>query len=83
MFVIQVDSKRERHVSDSLQNSFSSGSLDEEKLKKRAERFGVQFDPDTTNVTPVTKEQMKDLYQRYSRLYNVSQLIQYYYIFEF
>lgn len=37
-------------------------SLDEEKLKKRAERFGV--DPDATKVIPVNKEQMKELYER-------------------
>ena len=59
--VVQVDFKRERKVSESIRNSFSS--LDEEKLKKRAERFGI--DPDSTKVAPVTKEQMKDLYERY------------------
>jgi hypothetical protein len=58
---VQVDFKRERKVSESIKNSFSS--LDEEKLKKRAERFGI--DPDSTKVAPVTKEQMKDLYERY------------------
>lgn len=51
--------KRERKVSESMRNSFSS--LDEEKLKKRAERFGI--DPDSTKVAPVTKEQMRDLYE--------------------
>ncbi|XP_046634467.1 nuclear cap-binding protein subunit 3-like [Daphnia pulicaria] len=55
----EVDFKRERKVSESIRNSFSS--LDEEKLKKRAERFGI--DPDSTKVAPVTKEQMKELYE--------------------
>lgn len=41
-------------------NSFTS--FDEEKLKKRAERFGIH--PDTMTVSPVTKEQMKELYER-------------------
>lgn len=45
-----------------MRNSFSS--LDEEKLKKRAERFGI--DPDSTKVAPVTKEQMRDLYERWA-----------------
>ena len=38
--------KRERKISESIRNSFSL--LDEEKLKKRAERFGI--DPDSTKV---------------------------------
>ena len=36
--------------------------LDEEKLKKRAERFGV--DPDTTKVKQLSKEEMRELYER-------------------
>jgi hypothetical protein len=62
-----VDFKRERKVSESIRNSFSS--LDEEKLKKRAERFGI--DPDSTKVAPVTKEQMKELYERCSKQINL------------
>lgn len=58
---MQVNFKRERKISESIRNSFSL--LDEEKLKKRAERFGI--DPDATKVAPVTKEQMRELYDRY------------------
>lgn len=51
--------KRERKTSETTPVSFTS--LDEEKLKKRAERFGISCD--STNINPLTKEQMLALYE--------------------
>jgi len=57
--VNEGDFKRLKKTSETQRNIFPS--LDEEKLKKRAERFGI--DPDTTKVIHVNKDQMKELYE--------------------